>query len=123
VEYAGGYTDMVAQRGSGVAVKEAAKPAPQRNAPASQRRNREASRRKLSFSEKHALETLPARITALNAEIADVHARLADNGLYARDPNGFAALSGKLKQAETNLAAAEERWLELELLREEIEGA
>ena len=122
VEYAGGYTDMLAQRGSGVAAKEAPKAVSQRNAPVSQRSTRDAPRRKLSFSDKHALETLPARISALNLEIAALHAKLSDTGLYARDPNSFAALSEKLRRAESDLVAAEERWLELELLREEIEN-
>jgi len=122
IEYAGGYTDMVAQRGSGVAAKEGPKPAPQRMTPARERSRSDAPRRKLSFSEKHALETLPQRIAKLHAEISELHAQLSDAGLYARDPSRFTALSEKLKQAETGLAAAEERWLTLELLREEIEG-
>ena len=67
--YAGGYTDMVAQRGEGVtakAVKVEAKPAREKSeAPLSP-----ALKRRLSFNDKHALETLPARIATLEAEIA-----------------------------------------------------
>ncbi len=43
---------------------------------------------------------------------------LADAGLYARDPARFEKASTMLAQAETDLAAAEDRWLELEMLRE-----
>jgi ABC transport system ATP-binding/permease protein len=120
LEYAGGYSDMVAQRGEGVAAKkrETAKPAkasaPRVDAPASERR-------KLSFKDKHALETLPARIEQLHAEIGTLRAALADDGLYARDPKAFAATAAKLSRAEADLAAAEERWLELEMLREAVE--
>jgi ATP-binding cassette subfamily F protein uup len=122
IEYAGGYSDMVGQRGSGVAAREVPKANAPRSSPAPVQNSRETPRRKLSFSEKHALETLPHRIAALNAEIADLHVRLSDSSLYARDAKKFTELSAKLKQAESDLTSAEERWLNLELLREEIEG-
>ena len=48
---------------------------------------------------------------------------LADPGLYARDAKAFADKSQQLAKVEADLAAAEERWLELEILREEIEGS
>ncbi len=120
VEYAGGYSDMVAQRGQGVAAKprEAAKPvrasAPRVSAPS--------ERRKLSFKDKHALETLPARMTALEGEVRTLRAQLSDGDLYARDPKAFETIATRLSAAEKELAASEERWLELEVLREEIEG-
>jgi ATP-binding cassette subfamily F protein uup len=121
VEYAGGYSDMVAQRGAGVSARprEAAKPA--RAAPTA-RTAPSAERRKLSFKDKHALETLPARMTALEREIHGLREKLADDGFYARDPTAFAAAATKLAALQAELAASEERWLELEILREEIEG-
>jgi ATP-binding cassette subfamily F protein uup len=121
VEYAGGYSDMVAQRGEGVAAKEPGKAAPARAA--TKERKPSASRRKLSFAEKHGLETLPQRIADLSAEISQLQSQLSDGALYARDPKRFSELSAKLQAAESEHAAAETRWLELELLREEIEGA
>ena len=48
---------------------------------------------------------------------------LADPDLYARDPAGFAARSASLARAEQALAEAEEQWLALEMLREEVEGS
>ena len=112
---------MVAQRGAGVSAKareavkaEKASPAP-RAAPS-------AERRKLSFKDKHALETLPGKITALEREIHALREKLADDGFYARDPAAFAATATKLAEVQAELAASEERWLELEILREEIES-
>jgi ABC transport system ATP-binding/permease protein len=119
-DYAGGYSDMVAQRGAGV-VARAAEPAasvPRREAAATL----STVKRKLSFKEKHALEMLPSRMAALSAEIAKQQQALADPALYARDAARFAALSAALARGEAELAAAEEEWLRLELLREEIEG-
>jgi ABC transport system ATP-binding/permease protein len=116
-EYAGGYSDMVVQRGEGVADKPTAKTETK-----SKERKREGPRKKLTFTDKHALETIPAKIAALETEIAKLHAALSDTGLYARDTEKFAAHSSALTKAEADKAALEERWLELEILREEIEG-
>ncbi|MBP6010910.1 MAG: ATP-binding cassette domain-containing protein [Alphaproteobacteria bacterium] len=121
VEYAGGYSDMVAQRGAGVSAKAREVTKPVKAAPAP-RAASTSERRKLSFKDKHALETLPARIDALGAEIATLREKLADESFYARDPNGFATTANKLTALEGELAVSEERWLELEMLREEIEG-
>jgi len=122
VEYAGGYSDMVSQRGQGVAAKESEKPAPARGTP-KERKASTPSRRKLSFAEKHGLETLPQRIAALTQEISQLQTQLSDGALYARDPKRFSELSAKLQAAETERTAAETRWLELEILREDIERA
>jgi len=120
-EYAGGYSDMVAQRGFGV---EALNPAPQRaeTKPKPAAREKPAGRPRLSFNERHALATLPQKIEALREERARLEAVLADPGLYASDPKKFAAAGARLDAAQTELAEAEERWLELEIRREEIEG-
>jgi len=118
-EYAGGYSDMVNQRGYGVTAptqaiaprSTASKPAAAPSAP---------SRQKLSFKQKHALETLPKTIAKLQGEIANHEKRLADAGLYARDPKAFQTTSVALDTARAALEAAEEEWLELEILREEL---
>jgi ATP-binding cassette subfamily F protein uup len=120
--YAGGYSDMVSQRGSGVqarAAAKAAKDAAEKPEAAPRSAN---TKRKLSFKEKHALETLPKTIAALQAEIARHQAALHDPQLFSRDPAKFEAASKGLEKAGADLAAAEDQWLELEMLREEIEG-
>jgi ATP-binding cassette subfamily F protein uup len=122
VEYAGGYSDMVAQRGDGVTAKEPAKAVSARGTQ-KERKVSGSSRRKLSFAEKHGLEALPQRIAALTGEISHLQSQLSDGALYARDPKRFHELSAKLETAEAERAAAETRWLELEMLREEIERA
>ncbi len=122
IEYAGGYSDMVAQRGHGVAARETAAPAAAKSAPAAGPVTRAAAKRKLSFKEKHALETLPKRIEVLGSEIAGLQAKLADGSLFARDPAGFQKTAARIEAAQGELAAAEDEWLALEMLREEIEG-
>jgi ATP-binding cassette subfamily F protein uup len=121
VEYAGGYSDMLAQRGDDIR-SPAAKPAAAPAKPKPARPVAEAARRKLNFNEKHALETLPNRMAALEAEVRRLQDKLADPQLYVRDRATFDKASTALAAAQTELHAAEERWLELELLRTQIEG-
>ena len=121
-EYAGGYSDMVAQRGYGVTKPELEKSDKAASAPAEPAAPPPTARPKLSFKHKHALETLPKEIARLTAEIARLNGLLADPDLYARDPKAFAAASQHLTAAEAAKAKAEDNWLELELLREELEG-
>lgn len=123
--YAGGYSDMVAQRGEGVQARARQEPKPAAAAPAPKSRPASSApqRAKLSFKDKHALETLPGEIDALGATIATLEAELADPALFARNPQRFQAASEALAKASAEREAKEERWLELEMLREEIEGS
>jgi ATP-binding cassette subfamily F protein uup len=123
-EYAGGYTDMLAQRGGrklddrrGVA-----KPSPETKPASEQKGQPRQSAKKLSYKQKFALETLPKRMEQAAANIGIIEGRLADPGLYRRDPKAFADASGALDRARADLAAMEDEWLELEMLREEVEG-
>ncbi len=123
IEYAGGYTDMLAQRGADLK-REAVVAAQVETA-----KNRQAGtastapRRKLNFNEKHALETLPKTMARLQAEIARQRRHLDDPNLYQKDRKKFDTASAALSAAQKELEAAEEKWLELEMLREEIEQA
>ena len=69
---------------------------------------------------RHALEQLPGEIEQHEAEITRLRAILADPGLYGRDPAGFGKITAALEEREAALRAAEERWLELEMLRESL---
>jgi ATP-binding cassette subfamily F protein uup len=122
-EYAGGYSDMLAQRGADLAARPVTKPAPSMAA-GNRRPPRDAppAKRRLKFHEKHALETLPKRIRELKDTIRELQKRFDDADLYSRDPAAFAKVSDALVATQAELAEAEENWLELEILREEIEG-
>jgi ABC transport system ATP-binding/permease protein len=117
-EFAGGYSDMLRQRGADAIRKPESRPAPK--APAVPR-DPKPGKRRLSFNEKHALETLPREIAALQAKIRANQDLLADPGLYARDRQAFEQASAALVAAQADLSAAEEKWLALEILREDIE--
>jgi len=123
LEYAGGYTDMLAQRGTDL-TREARKAAEAKEtreaksaAPATQRK------RKLNFNEKHLIETLPKTIAALHDEARALQRRLDDPALFARDRSAFDQALTALGEVQTKLDEAEDRWLELEILREELSGS
>jgi ATP-binding cassette subfamily F protein uup len=117
VEYAGGYSDYLAQRGPRetpvAAAPRKAKVEPREPAPPA---------RRLGYKRQRALAELPRKIEALRAEIASLQQALADPGLYRRDPSSFAARTVRLGAAQAELEAAETEWLELELLREQLNG-
>ncbi|MDE8349089.1 MAG: ATP-binding cassette domain-containing protein [Acidocella sp.] len=115
VEYAGGYSDMIAQRGEAAAKPDAAKP---KTAARTAALPQTAGAAKLSFKEQHELKNLTATMISLQAEIAKLETTLAQPGLYNKDIKKFKAASNALAEAQAKLATAEERWLVLEVLRE-----
>jgi ABC transport system ATP-binding/permease protein len=124
IEYAGGYSDMMAQRRGAIEEKrraEKAEKAKPIDAP-SEAPEPQKAKGKLSYKQKFALENLPKEIAKAEAEIASREEKMADPNLFSRDPNGFAKLAAELEKLKEGLARMEEEWLELEMLREELEG-
>ncbi len=113
VEYAGGYSDMLAQRGEAAAAPERAK-----SRAAAQPPVRPAAAAKFSFKQQHELKTLNLQMQGLQAEVKKQERILAQPGLYGKDVKAYNAAGSALAEAAKRLAAAEERWLALELLRE-----
>ena len=70
--------------------------------------------KKLSYNEQRELDGLPARIEALEQEIAAIEAFLSDGSNYAKDPAKCKSCSERLPLAKGELDVAESRWLELE---------
>jgi ATP-binding cassette subfamily F protein uup len=121
VEYAGGYTDMLAQQPAAPAASPAVlnhqrRPALRDKAPAA------GPSRRMSYNDRRTLEMLPAQIASLQSRIEALNGVLADADLYVRDPAQFNTTTFALAAARNELAAAEEQWLTLEMRREEIEG-
>ncbi|KQT11928.1 elongation factor 3 [Methylobacterium sp. Leaf399] len=124
-EYAGGYTDMIAQRGQGVEARKAVT-GPRAKADRAPETTKvepaKAARTKLNFKDQHELKTLPERIAKLESDIGKLRRVLADPELYARDPARFAKASAAMADAEAALAASEDRWLALEMERDAQAG-
>jgi ATP-binding cassette subfamily F protein uup len=125
-EYAGGYSDMLAQR-KGEDLKKNPKSDSatliRKSEESAQESARGSSKAKLSFKDKHALSTLPNEIVKLETEIKTLSAKLADAALYTRDRLAFDKATARLADAQRELEDAETKWLELEEKRAAVEGA
>ncbi|MDF7674691.1 ATP-binding cassette domain-containing protein [Acetobacteraceae bacterium ESL0709] len=115
INYAGGYSDMLAQR----KIAEKEETASRRKEQLSGNRQAEkapsaSSVSRLNYKEQRELAALPDRMTALEADIKVCRRALDDPDLYSRDSAKFEKITVLLGKKETELAQAEERWLELE---------
>lgn len=117
VEYVDSCTNMLAKIKE---KKEKAKPAvktvekkerPERSVPAQPR---------LSYKEKRLLELLPDEIAALEQKIKTLEAKLSEPDFYARSPSEFQQTAGDLEATKQLLDEKETKWLELNLLAEEL---
>lgn len=120
-EYAGGYSDYIAQKrlSTPAPVEEVVKPkakvvsiadAPKKKA------------KKLSYKDQRELDSLPAEVESMSMRLAQMEAELSDPDLYAKEPTKFAALSKEIEQTREELDDKELRWLELEELAESLKG-
>ncbi|MCQ1569293.1 ABC-F family ATP-binding cassette domain-containing protein [Neorhizobium galegae] len=123
IEYAGGYTDMLAQRKGALEERRRTEKADRAKtdtaAPAS---GTNKGKGKLSFKQKFALENLPKEMAKAEAEIAAREKKMADPNLFTKDPAAFNKLAAEMEKLRQSISKMEEEWLELEMLREEIEG-
>jgi ATP-binding cassette subfamily F protein uup len=120
VEYAGGWTDFRAQRGEvGADASIGRKRGKQANKSAAKAPK---ALKKLSFADQHRLDTLPGEMEKLGVEIAKLTEFMADPNLYTTSPAKFEKASMALSERQVALMEAEEEWLSLEALREEIQG-
>jgi ATP-binding cassette subfamily F protein 3 len=94
-----------------------------RPAPAKQQRRAAADRREALAPLRRQIRDCDSLIDRLEKEIAAIDRRLADAGLYARDPDEAARLAQERARQAGALAEAEDRWLVLSEQRAAIEAA
>ena len=117
-EYEGGVQDWLQQSARWQALRDAQAPAPAPDSaakrPAAPAQSREPlQKKKLSYKDQRELDTLPARIEALEAEQVEIRARLADGTLYQADLQAAIALQARDSAIEGELMHALERWEQL----------
>lgn len=124
IEYAGGYTDMLAQRKGAQEERKKAEKAAEKSKPenASSSSDAPKAKGKLSYKQKFALENIPKEMEKAEAEIALREKKMADPNLFTKAPASFNKLAAEMEKLREKLTSMEEEWLELEMLREEIEG-
>ena len=114
--YIGGYTDYLEARKER-AEKKLLPAAGVKSSPPEPEKPRTA-KQKLSFKIQYELDNLPQKISDLESEIASLIKSLQDADFYGRDPEGFQKSSKRLNDAKKELDKAENRWLELEEMKE-----
>lgn len=114
--YAGGYSDMIAQRGEGVKKRAAVEKAAKAKSPPVKAEAKPKS--KLSYKHKFRLEKLPEEIDACEAKIATLVTKLGDADFFKTDADGFTKTARELETQKAKLDALETEWLELQVLSE-----
>ena len=112
---AGGYEDWAARKKAVKAAKPKASAAPAAAAPKATK-----PAAKLSYKDQRDLDRLPVEVARIDGELMAIEELLHDPDLYARDPRRFAELTGKAAALRAEKDAAEERWLEVAAMAEEL---
>jgi ATP-binding cassette subfamily F protein uup len=118
-EYVGGYDDWLRQRelrSEGSTPAKSPPKAARSEKPARSVDN--SGKRRPSFKERQEREALPALIEAVEAEIAALHTEMAQEEFYRQAKEQIAEKAARLKDLESQLADAYERWEELSQLAE-----
>ena len=116
-EFVGGYSDYMRQK------KDASKVPAKAAKPKEVAEKRSGPRKKLSYKDQRDYDRLPAVIEELEQKIAALEAALADPDLFAKNADDFNKKAAELTRTQTEKDDAETRWLELDLLQEEITGS
>jgi ATP-binding cassette subfamily F protein uup len=115
-EYVGGYDDWLRQRPTPAVADREGKPASAKEKPPSASDEPQSRSRRLAYHEKRELESLPAKIETLDAEVAELHEVMARAEFYKQPPVEIVRKQTQLREIEQQLAAAYRRWEELEPL-------
>lgn len=75
---------------------------------------------KLSYKQQRLLEVLPKTIEDLGKEIKQIENELSNPALYTDNPEKFDQLTQHLTQAQNEMSEAEDQWLEIQILQEEL---
>jgi ATP-binding cassette subfamily F protein uup len=117
-EYVGGYDDWLRQRSEAVAEACEQEVTLGKATPAAAAEKPPVARRRRTYKERLELESLPAKIAELDAEIAKLHEEMARPEFYQQPSATIAQKGTRLKDFDQSLAAAYARWEELEQLSE-----
>ncbi len=122
-EYPGGYSDMEAKLSGrnekSPKVKENRGNPAKDKAPEKTQETRKTGR--LSYNQQRLLEVLPEQIKQLEKEIAELIETLSNPDLYTRDPEKFDQASQELADKRQKVEDCENQWLEIQLLKEDLE--
>jgi len=119
-ENVGSYTELLEKIRNDT--RSAAAVSPRKGAPAKKEERPSSGVKKLSYNQQRLLQILPETIAGLEKEISEIHQFLSDPDLYQSNPTRFDELSCRLEEAGQEKEKAENQWLELSILQEELNG-
>ena len=108
-EYVGGYSDWKRT----VALREEQVAPPSRKAKITSPESRPEKPLKLTYAERSELDAIPARIEALERELAELHTLMIDPEFYKQDPEGMKRGVERARNVEVEIEAGFKRWAEL----------
>lgn len=119
-EYPGGYEDYLTQRQVAEQAAAVKKVKPVESKPKAAPAKK--SKGKLSYKDQRELDMLPQKMEDLEAEKEQLEATMADPQLFTKSPDKFQKASDRLTAVQSELDACEERWLELEMMVEDLKA-
>jgi ATP-binding cassette subfamily F protein uup len=111
-EYVGGYDDWLRQASASAGKQN--KEATSIKKPRAQAGQKKPA--KLSYRDQRELDSLPQKIEQLEASLQQLHADMGDASFYHQDKNVIAETRDKLERLDQELAAAYERWEQLDAM-------
>ena len=126
IAHAGGYTDYLARRRrqldkhqqTQANKKDGQKKKGQEKT--AQKKTADRPKGRLSYKQTYLLEKLPNEMAALTEQITTAEQHLSDMTFFEKDPDSYQKLAEQTRQNKMMLQEKEEAWLELAMLREEL---
>lgn len=120
-EHAGSYSELLQKLAEKqVPAKETKKNVQTRPAPQLQTQKKTA---KLSYNQQRLLEILPQQVSDFEQRIHEIEQHLCNGNLYNTNREQFEKLSEELAKLQKDCEAAENQWLEIQALKEELDAA
>jgi ATP-binding cassette subfamily F protein uup len=120
-EYAGGYSDMIRQRGDRFAPHDSGTKVARADKVARVKTARKPT--KLTYRDQRLLEVLPEEIETLETLVQDLEAKIGDANFHGNDAIKITALAEQLEVAKNDIETKQDQWLLLEEQREQLEEA
>lgn len=119
-ENAGSYSELLEK----IKNKPAPKTAKKENTPAKNGKIQPEAKKaaKLSYNQQRLLEVLPEEIKQLEKEIAQLVEELSNPELYTSDPEKFDRLTKELETSQKSKEDKENQWLEIQIIKEDLEA-
>ncbi len=129
IAHAGGYTDYLARRRrqldkhqqTQANKKDGQKKKGQEKT--AQKKTADRPKGRLSYKQTYLLEKLPNEMAALTEQITTAEHHLSDMTFFEKDPDSYQKLAEQTRQNKMMLQEKEEAWLELAMLREELNSS